>query len=240
LRTVILVPYRPDGGRRDALWKFTRAWLEEHHPTDPIYIGKSPDGPFNRSAAINDASRQAGDWDVAVICDSDTVVPPGQYAEAVRKANDTGLLVSALTKVVELTKDSTDQLLAGADVDISTLKKVKTRTKDDMTQSSVLAVPRDLWDAVGGFDEQFCGWGCEDNAFWLAATVLGGKGPTRVPNDAPHSGRPVRIDGPAFHLWHELASKIKLFDPIFRTNFKRLRHYKKLETPRELALLRNS
>ena len=227
MRTVILVPYRPDGGRRDQLWTFTRTWLEARHPDYPIYVGASPEGLFNRSAAINGAAAEAGDWDVAIVCDSDTVVPAAQLEEAVATAHRTGLLTSALSKVVELSRESTDLLLTGADADVTHLKKDRTRTKDDMTQSSVLAVPRSLWDAVGGFDEEFCGWGCEDNAFWLAATVFGG-------------GNPIRVQGSAFHLWHELASKIKLFDPVFRSNFWRLRHYKKAETPTQLAMLRNA
>lgn len=240
MRTVILVPYRSDGGRRDELWRFTRAWLEEHHPTFPIFVGSSPEGLFNRSAAINNAAREAGAWDVAVICDSDTVVPPAQFEDAVSHAHRTGLLTSALTSVVELSKETTDELLAGKEFDARTLKKKRTRTKDDLTQSSVLAVSRNLWDAVGGFDEQFTGWGCEDNAFWLAATVLGGADGTRELDPSFSGGEPVRIAGPAFHLWHEQASKIKLFDPVFRKNFWRLRHYKKLQNSGQLTTLRSS
>jgi hypothetical protein len=236
---VILVPYRPDGGRRDHLWQFTRAWLERHHADYPVYVGKSPDGLFNRSAAINDAARQAGAWDVAVVCDSDTIVPVDQFENAVREAHRTGLLVSALTNVVELTRESTDRLIAAPDLDVRGLKKVRTRTKADLTQSSVLAVPRSLWDAVGGFDEEFTGWGCEDNAFWLAATVVGQAHVAGAGAGAKKAGEPIRIDGSAFHLWHETASKIKLFDPVFRKNFWRLQHYKKADTPRELELLRN-
>jgi hypothetical protein len=238
VRTVILVPYRPDGGRRDELWRFTRAWLETHHPAYPIFVGASPEGLFNRSAAINSAAAAAGDWDVAVVCDSDTVVPPSQFEQAVQDAHKTGLLTSALTKVVELSEESTDRLLVDADVnvDLQTLKKKRTRTKDDLTQSSVIAVPRALWEATGGFDEEFCGWGCEDNAFWLAAAVHGASHCAGQPG----GGQPRRVDGGAYHLWHEQASKIKLFDPVFRKNFWRLRHYKKSETMRELTQLRSS
>lgn len=230
MRTVIVVPYRSDGGRRDRLWDFTRSWLREHHRDYPIYLGASPDGPFNRSAAINHAARDAGDWDVAVICDSDTVVAPDQLEEAVRRAHDTGLLVSALTTVAELSSRSTARLLADPHSDLATLGRIRTRRKDDMTQSSVIAVPRPLWDAIGGFDEGFQGWGCEDNAFWIAATLHGGDGRSA-------GGEPLRVHGAAYHLWHEKVSKVKLFDPIFRTNFLRLRHYKKAETPDQLAPL---
>ena len=223
---MILVPYRPDGGHRDRLWGFTRTWLERHHPGHSIHVGSSPDGPFNRSAAINEAARAAGDWDVAVVCDSDTVVPPTHLDEAVVAAHATGLLASALSSVVELTRRSTDLLLADGDIDPATLRKIRTRRKEDLTQSSVLAVPRMLWDAVGGFDEEFCGWGCEDNAFWIASTLVGG-------------AKPLRMNGSAYHLWHEKVSKIKLFDPIFRTNFMRLRRYEKAKTPADLAMLWN-
>ncbi|MEU0496351.1 galactosyltransferase-related protein [Mycobacterium sp. NPDC006124] len=221
------MPFRPDGGRRDQLWTFTRAWLRARHPDYPIYVGASPEGLFNRSAAINRAATEAGDWDVAVVCDSDTVVPAAQLEQAVATAHRTGLLTSALSKVVELSRESTDLLLSGADADVTRLKKDRTRTKDDLTQSSVLAVPRRLWAAIDGFDEEFCGWGCEDNAFWLAATVVGGSDP-------------IRVQGSAFHLWHELALKFRILDPVFRRNLWRLRRYGKAQTPSQLAALRDA
>jgi predicted glycosyltransferase involved in capsule biosynthesis len=56
------------------------------------------------------------------------------------------------------------------------------------TFSGVLAVPRALWDAVGGFDERFVGWGFEDLAFWSACTAL--------------AGGFERIPGRMIHLWH--------------------------------------
>jgi hypothetical protein len=233
VRTVILVPYRPDGDHRDQLWGFTRGWLTRHHLGYPIHLGSSPPGPFNRSAAINQAATAAGDWDVAVICDSDTVVPPAQLEDAVAHAHDTGLLTSALTTVAELSRTSTAALLADEQIDVTTLGKIRTRRKDDLTQSSVIAVPRALWDAIGGFDEQFSGWGCEDNAFWIAATLHSGAAQRGHRTD----GTPRRIHGAAYHLWHEKASKIKLFDPIFRANFFRLRHYKKATTSDHLAAL---
>ena len=227
---MILVPYRSDGEHRDRVWDFTRRWLLQRHPNCPIYVGTSPAGPFNRSAAINRAAEDASRWDVAVVCDPDTVVSPVQLESAVHRAHSTGLLVSALTEVVELTQRSTARLLADNITDLRALRAMRTRTKDDLTQSSVIAVPRTLWDAVGGFDEGFRGWGCEDTAFWIAATRHAGVGRHR-----PGDGAPLRVPGPAYQLWHR--SKIRLFDPLFYQNFLRLQAYQRAETLEQLPAL---
>lgn len=190
MRVVVLVPYRAGGGHRDRLWRHLRDnyWALT---TYPLFVGgDDADGPFNRSAAINAAAAAAGDWDAAVIADSDTWVPQDRLAEAVRVALDTGRLVSALTGVAELDARFTADILSGS-MTMPGVGLERVRSGELDTQSSMLVVPRPLWDAIGGFDERFCGWGGEDNAFWRAATILGG---------APH-----RIPGYAYHLWHEPA-----------------------------------
>ena len=53
--------------------------------------------------------------------------------------------------------------------------------------SSVVVVSRKQWDLIGGFDEQFKGWGFEDTAFAAAAATFGGI---------------VRMDGEVIHFWH--------------------------------------
>jgi hypothetical protein len=53
--------------------------------------------------------------------------------------------------------------------------------------SCAIAIRRDAWDQLGGFDERFRGWGWEDMAFQSAACSLVGH---------------ERIEGDVFHLWH--------------------------------------
>jgi predicted glycosyltransferase involved in capsule biosynthesis len=55
------------------------------------------------------------------------------------------------------------------------------------TFSGVTAIPRGLWDAVGGYDERFVGWGWEDLSLWSACCALAGY---------------ERVPGPIYHLWH--------------------------------------
>lgn len=213
MKTVILVPFRAADARREQLWLFTRKWLEQRHSW-PIIIGESPDGPFNRSAAINHAAAQQ-DWDVAVVHDADTVVPGPHLEEAVRTAQDSGRLTFAFTSVVDLDKDCADAILATGDISLDRLSMEGIRTSPLAIQSSALAVPRRLWEKVGGFDEQFVGWSAEDNAFCRAATLAGGE--------------PKRVAGHAFHLWHEPAPR-DMSDPNYARNQRRWSKYRSART----------
>lgn len=176
------MPRRPDGGHRDRLWAFTKdwwAWLGW-----PIVEGHDTEGLFNRGKAINTAAREAGDWDVALIIDSDVILGDHrQYVAAVARARETGQLVFAHTEIRDLSQQGTARLQGGWKIDEFMVERTEKNT-----YSSALAVPRTLWDDVGGFDERLAGWGYDDWVFFAACDVLGG-GYTRV-------------HGPVYHLWH--------------------------------------
>lgn len=224
MRVVVAVPYKTHNGpRRDLLWRFVREHLEKHHPGFTIYVGESAQVPFNRSVAINDAAAKAGVWDVAVISDADTHVAPAQLDEAVRLATQTGRLVAAFTSVVELDRVATERFLSG--VKNPRLSAVRIRDAPIATQSSVLAVPRALWDAVDGFDPKFRGWGGEDNAFWRSCAIV--------------AGEPLRVDGQALHLWHRNV-KPSFLDRNYQANQQRWQRYLSAETVADLKEIRAS
>lgn len=179
---VVVVPRRAGDPTRDRLWSFAKAWWEKDVPDWPIIEGHHDHGPFNRGAAINTAA--AGEWDVAVIIDADVVADADQVKAAVDNAHRTGRLTLAYTKYFALKEEMTERVLDGYDGDWTRGAALK------MTGhvSSILAVPRRLWDQVGGFDERFVGWGHDDVAFAAVCRTLGG-GIDRIP-------------GSVFHLWH--------------------------------------
>lgn len=215
MTVIVIVPYRPDDGIRDQLWRFLHKTYWAKQPFD-VVVGEHVDGEFNRSTAINTAADRA--WDVAVIADADTWIPTPQLLKAIHLAGENDRLVSGLTMVAELTAGCTQTMLACQCLN-APLTVGRVRTKDIDTQSSVIAVNRNLWDRTGGFDERFVGWGGEDNAFWKTCHIL--------------AGEPLRIPGYAYHLWHP-ASPHKHRGSLYTANRRLWERYQAATTDTEL------
>ena len=95
-------------------------------------------------------------------CGDDTADNTGNQAS--------GSLVIAYTTYVYLNRRMSDLVLAGSTG--SWWDGVEFTLAN--TCSTMVVVPRKLWNAVGGFDEGFVGWGWEDCAFSAACAALGG------------------------------------------------------------------
>ena len=205
--TVILVGRRADNGWRDLLWDVCRArW---HDLTDwPVIEGHHDDGPFNLAAAYNTAARHAGDWDTCVYIGSDWVaLTAEQLHDAVAVAQQTRKLVFAHNQTVLLDEEHT-RLFIDTDGGLLDLDGADTHTN---TFSGVVAVPRVVWDRVGGFDERFLNWGGEDIAFWCACCALT-PGYERVP-------------GTIVHLWHPRSRAMNEAHPCYPANDALMRRY---------------
>jgi hypothetical protein len=185
MRVVLLVPYRSDHGRRDELWKFTRSWLEEHHGGWEIFEGVSPRGPFNRGAAINDAARKAGDWDVAVVSDADNLADAINVHWAVGRAYQTGGCVFPFDTYLYLDEPSTHRLMTGGSWFFAPIQQPWGVIRKH--GSGIQALSRHAYDLVGGFPE-LEGWGHED----VMMNVL-------VETFTPGIGH---LPGAAYHLYH--------------------------------------
>jgi hypothetical protein len=194
---VVLVPRRADGGRRDRLWAYCRDWWARSVDV-PIFEGHHDEGPFNRSAAINRAAKAAGDWQMAVIVDSDTIPEVGQLQGAVNHARLTNQMVVPFNDRRELTAGETERVLHGEPL------AANMGSPYPPAVSGVAVVSRRLWDVVGGFDEGFVGWGYEDTHFGEACERTG--------------GRIVQIPGPLWHLHHDKSPDATLKSSIAQAN----------------------
>jgi hypothetical protein len=205
VKVVFLAPRREDGGHRDLLWALCRARWERDFPDWPVVEGHHTEGPFNRAAAINRASALAdvdGRWDVAIIIDSDVMVKRSQVLAAVERAK-AGYVTWAHRRWREFHDYWTHRTLKdhrlfdpefeGVDLD------VLVAVTNPISWSCCVAVPRETFDAMSGFDERFVGWGFEDGAW--AAHVRG-------------LYKWDRIQGDVINLWHPRSGeRIVLGEP---------------------------
>ncbi len=228
---VVLVGRRPDDGHRDRLWRF----CEDRWHTSlgwPIYEGlhTTTDRPeFCLSVASNRAAAAAGDWDVAIYIGADWIAGTAeQITAAATLSLAVGQLVFAHDRTVVLNEAMTTHLLDGREpVEDWPLPAVGARPSDlpygvvhPNTFSGVLAVPRDLWQRVGGFDERFVGGGFEDLAFLDACSTMGGGF--------------QRVEGAAiYHLWHPQNRAIREEQPFHGANQVLWERYRAARVSRE-------
>jgi hypothetical protein len=188
---VFLVPRRNDNGHRDQLWQYARARWEQYFHDVAVVEGHHDDGPFNRAAAINRAARAAGEWDVGIIIDSDVLLSVSQVRAAIDSATSTGKVTWGHRRWRGIREDATVRLVAdqrdlGAELNRDELDLIVERT-NPLSWSCCIAVPRPVFDDLGGLDERFKGWGFEDMAFQSVICGLYGY---------------ERIEGDVVHLWH--------------------------------------
>lgn len=196
MKVVTLVPYRAADAARVRAWDTCRPHYEAWGY--PIWTGDNP-GEFARSAAINDAAAQ-GNWDVAVIGDADTIQEFAPVRKAIKLLGTFGAVVPWRTRW-KLSAAASDRVATEGvgfvtecdlDPDDGFAHPERLRDYAPMRTGSTIVVSRAAWDAVGGFDEGFTGWGFEDQAFRWAVNRSGGI---------------TSIPGTIWHLWHPLAAR---------------------------------
>lgn len=190
MRTVICVPRLSDGGRRDEIWKWLRHnWIEEHFPDIPIFEGIAKGAGNSR----NIAAKKAGDWDVALFNDADTMAHPEAVRLAFAKAAKDMQIVIAADSHMYCSDESSSRIMAGGIMfprPYRVDRNAVTRAVYPLPCSGVFAVSRKLWDATGGYIEMLGAGGCEDECFMEQARIFG-NGIDFIPGHM------------TYHLWHD-------------------------------------
>lgn len=163
---------------RENHWRIVRTHLEALGYL--LFTGDSVGPVFSRSEAVNRAAETAGDWDVALITDADTILDPPTVEKAIRSV--------VRSKGAARPHDQRYMLSLGATKWL-TSRGVETLPARFLKWTSpgggALVVHREAWDAVGGYDERFVGPGYEDSAMNIALV-----------------DRWKIVKGPCYHLFH--------------------------------------
>ena len=172
----------------DATRLANRDWVVARYRAHqyPVTIGVTRRKAWVKADAFAKAADV--DADVLVIADADCLVTRGALAQTVADARREGYAVPAKT-VHRLTPDASDLVRASDPCDDPDPRLPREGTHHLLAGGGIVAVARDLWVEVGGFDPRFTGWGGEDFSLGCALYALTGRYPRRQP-------------GVLWHLWH--------------------------------------
>lgn len=183
-RQQIILPWRDTGEpwrkkHFDFLYNYYSCFFD-------VIIGDH-EGEFSRSAARN-AGVEGSTSDISVIIDADNYIPIEQINQAIRHAGRKDCLVKPFNTFGYLTEQST---LLFYDLFVDPINDFSPTYIDppqkDFTGGAYV-MKKSLWQSLGGMDEEFIGWGAEDDAFHLLCK---------------NSGiRTMYVDGYDYHLYH--------------------------------------
>lgn len=191
-RTVILVPRRGGDVYRERNWQAVRPHLDSLGY--PLFVADSGDQPFSVARSYNQAAREAGDWDKAILWEADGWASADQVHRAVALTGRG--MVYCFDHWVKLSRHGTRLFWSGQrDGFGPELLRKRQHPIPPPLGAGPRVVSRHLWESVGGFDERFVGWGPEDQDF-----------AHRCERVFPHS----RVEGKAYDLWHPIAPRDRL------------------------------
>ena len=157
------------------------AWVRYIH--QPV----SESDPYNRAATFNEGALAAR-GSILVLHDNDLLVPKRYAAEVVEHARQGWKAIDLKRFIFYFSERETERVIGAQRLTL-------TERSESVIQNShggSVAITRDGYAAIGGLDEDFVGWGGEDNDFWERAETL-------------HATRFGYL--PLIHLWHAPQSE---------------------------------
>jgi hypothetical protein len=136
------------------------AWVRYVHAVPP-----SADMPYCRSWGFNVGCRQAA-GDIFVLHDNDILVPADYAIRSPDQVAQGWDVVNLKRFIFFLSEEHTREHLAGR---APLESRAPSSIMENAEGGGSIAITRRAFDAIGGMDESFVGWGGEDNEFWERA-----------------------------------------------------------------------
>lgn len=203
MNAAVCIPWRPTSRDARSFDLVRTRWEEAGYE---VVVGDAGGKSFNRSASRNHAAKST-DAEKLIFCDADTTPVQMDWME-------TAVAHNHWTQPETYhagTRRWTDVVLAGGP-----LLPIDAEKSLQGSPGGIIVVPREMWLAVGGFDESFDGWGWEDTCFVISLEVM--------------FGHAVR-DGEVVHLWHQRKP-----DRFRGANRQKYRQYREAATRGELPV----
>lgn len=207
----LIIPFSTRDERRTRTFHWLKEYWEAFLPGADIVTGTDDHVPFSKTSAFNDAvGRVPRRDDIFVLLDADGYLDWGvllDCAREIRKARKRSLPLWFIPyrHFIRLTDLASQRVLA-SDPAHPLQFSVPPAPQDCLPTwgesqghwwgALVQVMPREAYEAVGGMDWRFRGWGGEDVAFMRAVDTLYGRHKTTA--------------NQVLHLWHAFASAPEL------------------------------
>lgn len=161
--------------------------LADLAPLADRYVFAYNPGPYNRGWGFNVGATLAGP-ETGALCllDADLLVPPDFLSRGLSVLRGGARALLPYREVLYLDEDATRRAIAAPDAALD--PALLTGRRFTSSQGGALWVDAALFHAVGGYDERFRGWGCEDREICRRLERAAGVLP--------------RLDGCLLHLDH--------------------------------------
>jgi len=159
-------PIVVDLGSSNETWAVVERLCDMYHATGIRF----PQPQWSRSIALNHGAFGCSDCDWYVFTDADMIVPPG-WRELVTAAIESGVPRTTcwLTRSRDLSKEATAQL-HDQDLEDATRLHILSTPHSAVGQGAAMVIPGEWFRDVGGFDEAYAIWGCEETDLIMRAS----------------------------------------------------------------------
>lgn len=179
-----VIPFFKSGRvERAILLDFVYMRIKTLYKDAEIILGVSDEEIFNKASTVNIGVKNATN-DILVILDADIIFDKKLIDEALIELETTRYVVPYQNCRHLLQQNTSDILKMNHDADVSTMFINLPAYVHENAKGGINIIRRADFEYIKGFDENFKGWGNEDEAFYYkASTILGCK---HMKNDIYH------------------------------------------------------
>jgi hypothetical protein len=172
----IIIPYKKDiydpKGVREKNYNFVVDRYQKMFPRAEIVIGEDKIGDdihFCRSSAINDGIKKSV-GNMIIISDSDLIISKENLLRGLKEVENYGFVIP-WGRCYDISQDLSNKFISTGEIDWYNVKKPNLRDirdiRKDKLAGGIQIILRNVFNNLGGYNEEFYGWGYEDSDFCM-------------------------------------------------------------------------
>jgi predicted glycosyltransferase involved in capsule biosynthesis len=188
MKISVIMPYRRDGGPREKIFNWIAKRYSLLFPQFELCLAEDNEPVFYKTKAVNQAAKKAHGY-IFILADADIFFNSQIILKALEKIDSDNLSwVMPYIDYLPLSANQTEKMLIiKPDKEIKIMDKQVKGVRRNCPAGLIMITKEAFFD-IGGYDERFKGWGCEDTAFYITANTL------------LHPA--IRLPEKIYHLWH--------------------------------------